>query len=126
MIVKKEEELAALKDIGYICALVRDKMQEATVVGITTKELDDIAKDLFEFFLDQEIYSVFTFNSDGKIRLGLNADPDYLATLAGRCEVETLVNPQGLAAEVDETLIPLINDPIAITSLPAGSESIHL
>jgi methionyl aminopeptidase len=48
MIVKTEEELAALKDIGYICALVRDKMQEATVVGITTKELDDIAKDLFE------------------------------------------------------------------------------
>ena len=48
MIVKTEEELIALKDIGYICALVRDKMQAATVPGITTKELDDIAKDLFE------------------------------------------------------------------------------
>ena len=48
MIVKTEEELTALKDIGYICALVRDKMQEATKPGITTKELDDIAKDLFE------------------------------------------------------------------------------
>jgi hypothetical protein len=30
MIVKTEEELNALKDIGYICALVRDKMQAAT------------------------------------------------------------------------------------------------
>ena len=48
MIVKTNEELQALKDIGYICALIRDKMQEATVPGITTKELDDIAKELFE------------------------------------------------------------------------------
>lgn len=37
MIVKTEEELTALKDIGYICALVRDKMQAATKPGITTK-----------------------------------------------------------------------------------------
>src|SRR5699024_1462185 len=44
MIVKTEEELTALKDIGYICALVRDKMQAATKPDITTKELDDIAK----------------------------------------------------------------------------------
>src|SRR5690625_3558878 len=48
MIVKTEEEVTALKDIGYISALGRDKMQEATKPGITTKELDDIAKDLFE------------------------------------------------------------------------------
>lgn len=48
MIVKTEEELQALKEIGYICAKVRDTMQEATKPGITTKELDNIAKDLFE------------------------------------------------------------------------------
>ncbi|WP_251518480.1 MULTISPECIES: type I methionyl aminopeptidase [Staphylococcus] len=48
MIVKTQEELDALKDIGYICALVRDKMQAATKPGVTTKELDNIAKDLFE------------------------------------------------------------------------------
>ena len=48
MIVKTNEELQSLKDIGYICALIRDKMKEATVPGITTKELDDIAKELFE------------------------------------------------------------------------------
>ena len=45
---KTEEELQALKEIGYICAKVRDTMQEATKPGITTKELDNIAKDLFE------------------------------------------------------------------------------
>lgn len=48
MIVKTDEELQALKEIGYICAKVRDTMQEATKPGITTKELDNIAKELFE------------------------------------------------------------------------------
>ena len=48
MIVKTEEELTALKEIGYICALIRDTMQAETKPGITTKELDDIAKELFE------------------------------------------------------------------------------
>lgn len=48
MIVKTDEELQALKEIGYICAKVRNTMQEATKPGITTKELDNIAKELFE------------------------------------------------------------------------------
>lgn len=48
MIVKTDEELQALKEIGYICAKVRDTMQETTKPGITTKELDNIAKELFE------------------------------------------------------------------------------
>lgn len=48
MIVKTDEELQALKEIGYICAKVRDTMQEATKPRITTKELDNIAKELFE------------------------------------------------------------------------------
>ncbi|MCE5039132.1 type I methionyl aminopeptidase [Staphylococcus auricularis] len=48
MIVKTEEELQALKEIGYICALIRDEMRKATEPGITTKELDDIAKRMFE------------------------------------------------------------------------------
>ena len=48
MIVKTDEELQALKEIGYICAKVRDTMQEPTKPGITTKELDNIAKELFE------------------------------------------------------------------------------
>lgn len=48
MIVKTDEELQALKEIGYICAKVRDTMQAATKPGVTTRELDNIAKDLFE------------------------------------------------------------------------------
>ena len=48
MIVKTDEELQALKEIGYICAKVRDTMQAETKPGVTTKELDNIAKVLFE------------------------------------------------------------------------------
>ncbi|WP_436885014.1 type I methionyl aminopeptidase [Staphylococcus chromogenes] len=48
MIVKTDEELQALKEIGAICAKVRDTMVKATVPGITTKELDHIAKEMFE------------------------------------------------------------------------------
>ncbi|MCE5093167.1 type I methionyl aminopeptidase [Staphylococcus chromogenes] len=48
MIVKTDEELQALKEIGAICAKVRDTMVKATVPGITTKELDHIAKEMLE------------------------------------------------------------------------------
>ena len=47
MIVKNEEELAGLKEIGRIVALIRDELIERTKPGITTKELDDYAGELF-------------------------------------------------------------------------------
>ncbi|KAF0820735.1 MULTISPECIES: type I methionyl aminopeptidase [unclassified Cytobacillus] len=48
MIVKNEEELAKLKEIGKIVAEIRDAMIEKTKPGVTTKELDDLAGELFE------------------------------------------------------------------------------
>lgn len=48
MIVKNEEELAALKEIGKIVASIRDQLIERTKPGVTTKELDDYAGELFE------------------------------------------------------------------------------
>lgn len=48
MIVRTQEDLEALKEIGRICALVRDEMAKAVRPGITTLELDLIAKKLFE------------------------------------------------------------------------------
>ena len=48
MIVRTQEDLEALKEIGRICALVRDEMAKAVRPGITTLELDLIAKRLFE------------------------------------------------------------------------------
>ncbi|KAB2336034.1 type I methionyl aminopeptidase [Cytobacillus depressus] len=48
MIVKNEEELAALKEIGKIVAVIRDELIARTKPGVTTKELDDYAGELFE------------------------------------------------------------------------------
>ncbi|MBM7583874.1 methionyl aminopeptidase [Bacillus pakistanensis] len=48
MIVKTEQELTALKEIGEIVARIRDELKEMTKPGITTKELDEHAGKLFE------------------------------------------------------------------------------
>lgn len=47
MIVKNNEEIEALKKIGRIVAEIREAMKEATVPGITTKELDELGGKLF-------------------------------------------------------------------------------
>ncbi|AZU62815.1 type I methionyl aminopeptidase [Neobacillus mesonae] len=48
MIVKTEEDLNGLKEIGRICAAIRDELVKKAVPGITTKELDEIAGAMFE------------------------------------------------------------------------------
>lgn len=48
MIVKSKQDLEGLQAIGKICAEIRETMKKAAKPGITTKELDNIAKELFE------------------------------------------------------------------------------
>lgn len=48
MIAKTEEDFNGLKEIGRIVASIRDELVKSTVPGITTKELDDIAGELFK------------------------------------------------------------------------------
>ncbi|MFP7479146.1 type I methionyl aminopeptidase [Terribacillus saccharophilus] len=48
MIAKTEEDFQALKEIGRIVASIRDELVQRTVPGITTKELDEIAGEMFE------------------------------------------------------------------------------
>lgn len=48
MIAKTEEDFKALKEIGRIVASIRDELVQRTVPGITTKELDNIAGEMFE------------------------------------------------------------------------------
>lgn len=48
MIAKTEKDFEGLKKIGRIVAEIRDAMKEATVPGITTKELDEIGGKLFK------------------------------------------------------------------------------
>ena len=37
-----------MKEIGFICATIRDEMVKKAVPGVSTKELDNTAKELFE------------------------------------------------------------------------------
>ena len=79
--------------------------------AIFADDVDDypaIARDLFELLIDRGAFAVFTYNSDGKIRLGLNADPNYLEGLADRCQIEELTSPdRGLLPEVEPTITQL-------------------
>lgn len=48
MIAKTEEDFNGLKEIGKICGTIRDELVHLTKPGITTKELDEIAGEMFE------------------------------------------------------------------------------
>ncbi len=48
MIAKTEEDFKGLREIGEICGTIRDKLVQCTKPGITTKELDEIAGEIFE------------------------------------------------------------------------------
>lgn len=48
MIAKTEEDFKFLKEIGKIVAEIRDQLVQKTNPGVTTKELDDFAGELFE------------------------------------------------------------------------------
>jgi len=89
--------------------------------GVFADDVDDypaIAKDLLSFFLDHDYFSVFTYNPQGKIRLGLTADPDYLQKLAARCQIMSLSTTDGLAAQFSETVLSLISDGNYLGNLP--------
>jgi hypothetical protein len=96
--------------------------------AVFADDVDDypaIARDLFDFLLDRGAFAVFTYNQNGQIRLGLNADPAYLAELAVRCQVKQLSLSQGLAADLEEIALPLLDEPRLLASLPDSIHSIQ-
>jgi hypothetical protein len=90
-----------------------------------TDDYPAIMKDLFDLMLDRGAFGVFTYNHDGQIRLGLNADPHYLSELASRCRVEELSNRNGLADELGDSVVQFLDDPTFIPSLPPTILSIQ-
>lgn len=48
MIAKTEEDFHGLKEIGRICGAIRDELVSRAKPGVSTKELDDLAGELFE------------------------------------------------------------------------------
>lgn len=81
-----------------------------------TDDYPAVSGDLFKFLLDQGFFAVFTYNPYGKVRLGLNADSNYLKSLASRCQIETLeyspVNNVG--SEIAAQVIQLITEPLLV------------
>jgi hypothetical protein len=90
-----------------------------------------IARDLFEFLLDQGAIAAFTYNPDGAIRLGLGADPAYMLGLSQRCSVKQHLAQQLVAslggatgASVVESLTtPSLSLPESIQSLQTISRA---
>jgi hypothetical protein len=95
--------------------------------AVLADDVDDypaIARDLFDNLLDQGAVGAFTYNPDGKVRLGLNADSDYLKGLASRCQVETLTgSPTNSLADMAEDVVNVVSEPLFITTLPESIQS---
>ncbi|GAB4184026.1 MAG: hypothetical protein Fur006_21340 [Coleofasciculaceae cyanobacterium] len=97
--------------------------------AVLADDVDDypaIARDLFDRLLDGGAVGAFTYNPDGKVRLGLNADPNYLEQLAGRCQVETLTGtPVNSLADVAQVVVDSAIEPQLLANLPASIQSIQ-
>jgi len=124
---------------GIICDLYwSELLQDSTYQqhlrqrcqAILADDVDDypaIAHDLFEVLLDQGAVGAFTYNPDGKVRLGLNADPNYLEGLAGRCQIESLNTlPIGSLAEpLGGVAVDLVSDSVILSTLPESLQSMQ-
>ncbi len=97
------------------------------VLADDVDEYPAIARLLFDALLDAGATGIFTYNPDGAVRLGLGADPVYLAGLADRCQVETLTERpiHCLGDELDDSIVSLVTDPIFFASLPDAIQAIQ-
>jgi hypothetical protein len=98
---------------------------------VLADDVDDypaIARHLFDFFLNSGVVGAFTYNPDGGVRVGLGADPDYMAGLASRCQIETLSDDR-LVSCLDETLgmqiVEAVKDPVFLLSLARSVQSMQ-
>ena len=88
-----------------------------------TDDYPAIAKDLLEFLLSNGIQGVCTYNPDGQIRTGLNADPLYLQQLSLHCQkIELEEQPN---KEAIETALAIASENTYGLSLPKTIESIQ-
>lgn len=84
-----------------------------------------IAGQLLEVLLDQGAAGAFTYNPDGAIRLGLGADPQFLARLSHRCQIESLTEP--VTPVLRPLIEPMIDEVLTLPSqtLPQEIQSIQ-
>lgn len=91
--------------------------------GIFADDVDDypaIAQDLAAQLLQQNAEAAFTFNPNGKMRLGLGADPDTWEKLATHCEIISLPSASDPASPqaAISPILEILADPVTVTKLP--------
>jgi hypothetical protein len=97
------------------------RQRYALVLADDVDEYPAIARSLFEVFLDAGTPVLFTYNPDGAVRLGLGADPEYLAGLAHRCRIERLTDRPypSLVESLGDAVVELVIAPtLGFPSLP--------
>ena len=84
-------------------------------------------RDLFEFLLDNGAVGAFSYNPEGLVRLGLGADPEYMAQLARWCKIETLEQESfsSFAPTLTQPMLDLVFEPMTLSSLPQTVQSIQ-
>jgi len=104
---------------------LRDRV--AGAIADDTDEYPAIAASLFQFFLVAgDVPCAFTYNPDGAVRSGLNADPDAMTELQSFCRTEILPPAAiGLATDWGEAVVQLVADPMTFGQLPAEISSIQ-
>jgi hypothetical protein len=97
------------------------------ILADNVDEYPAITRSLFEVFLDRGGQGVFTFNPAGAVRLGLGADPDYMADLRHECEVVELAPlvDRSIADDLSAQVLALVNNPMALSRLPAAIQTIQ-
>lgn len=98
------------------------------VIADDLDEYPAIARFLLEKLLDRGGRGVFTFNRTGSIRFGLGADPEYLAKLQHRCQIENLSESDQITRKLAPAILSLVfngdNEEINALSLPTWMEAI--
>lgn len=93
-----------LNDKRYLESLLR---RYPALLADDVDNYPAITRQLFTHYLHHNQPVAFTYNPEGKVRLGLGADPDYLAELSGFCHIEQLplVSQSSLSEWVDPLLL---------------------
>ncbi|GAX34945.1 hypothetical protein [Nodularia sp. NIES-3585] len=90
------------------------------VLADDVDEYPGVARQLFDFLLDQGAVGAFSYNPDGAVRLGLGADPNYLEGLGARCQIERLTTSPlpSLAQQLFMPMVELVTEQMMVSSLP--------
>jgi hypothetical protein len=113
-----------LADPTYL-KLLSERYQ--VILADNVDEYPAITRSLFETFLHSGGQGVFTFNPAGAVRLGLGADPDYMADLRHECEVvelEPLVD-RSIADDLSAQVLELVNNPMTLNPLPNAIQTLQ-